>query len=388
MATIGVRAATILIGMVSGLFAANVWPVQFSMDSSFYNHYGVAFGAGNFVVVGESGDILTYPDGLQWTNRLPGVNSRLLGVVWENNRFVAFGDYVILMSADGISWVVGTNNGVTVAEIDGVTFGDNKFIGISGRNILSSSDGVGWTSTNPGLGRTLLGITWGNNQYVAVGSEGAILTSPDGINWTVRENVTSWDFNSVTSGDSLFIAVGWSGIIYSSPDGITWIKRNSGATQDLISVSWVGNQYVAVGKDGAILSSPDGINWTTLTLQTWDERIAVLYGDLPLGKTGKILDLTRPLPVSIQQTAFGGIAFHNMQGPGKVVPSEVLSTMPSSIKVFDLRGRKVQGVPRSLAQVGSHRNQIPFHLPPGCYLISQNRGKATENRLIVAKKDY
>ncbi len=77
-------------------------------------------------------------------------------------------------------------------------------------------------------------MTWGGNQFVAVGEGGAILTSPDGVTWTPR---ASYSLDGVTWGGDQFVAVGLEGTILTSPDGVTWTPRASGVTYYLYGVA-------------------------------------------------------------------------------------------------------------------------------------------------------
>jgi hypothetical protein len=96
-------------------------------------------------------------------------------------------------------------------------------------NVASGGGGGGpgttWTVRNQGS--TLYSITYGNNQFVAVGSSGTIRTSPDGVSWTVRTSGTNDALDalrvlySITYGNNQFVAVGSSGTIRTSPDGVS-----------------------------------------------------------------------------------------------------------------------------------------------------------------------
>jgi hypothetical protein len=44
------------------------------------------------VAVGSGGTILTSPDGVKWTRRTSGTNNLLYGVTYGNGLFVAVGD--------------------------------------------------------------------------------------------------------------------------------------------------------------------------------------------------------------------------------------------------------------------------------------------------------
>src|SRR5262249_12440332 len=73
------------------------------------------------------------------------------------------------------------------------------------------------------VGDTLNGVTYGNNEFVAVGVD---------------------DFNP-----------GHHGSILTSPDGITWTNVNASADLELSGVAYGSNQFVAVGLQGKILQS-------------------------------------------------------------------------------------------------------------------------------------
>ncbi len=104
---------------------------------------GVAYGANQFVAVGQGGRILSTPQGpgpqgLVITNRVSGITNDLYAITYGNNLFVAVG-------AEG--------------------------------TVVSSPDGIVWTSHDSGSTNTLNGIAYGNGYFVAVGESGTILRS-------------------------------------------------------------------------------------------------------------------------------------------------------------------------------------------------------------------
>jgi hypothetical protein len=54
----------------------------------------------------------------------------------------------------------------------------------------------------------LNGITFGANQFVAVGYGSDVLLSPDAARWIIKTSGSSAYLNGVSYGDSLFAAVG------------------------------------------------------------------------------------------------------------------------------------------------------------------------------------
>jgi len=68
--------------------------------------FGVTYGNGLFVAVGDVGILITSPDGVNWTRRDPaGTANTLFGVTYGNGIFVVVGGGgIILISSDGVSW--------------------------------------------------------------------------------------------------------------------------------------------------------------------------------------------------------------------------------------------------------------------------------------------
>jgi hypothetical protein len=258
--------------------------------------YGVTYGNGLFVAVGDRGTILTSQDGVNWTGQVSGTSDGLRGVTYGNGTFVAVGGSyydsgTILTSPDGVNWTARTSG--TSAGLSGVTYGDGLFVAVGGGGtILTSPDGMTWTQRTSGRSNPLYGVAYGNGLFVAVGGRGAILTSPDGMTWTQQTSGTGDWLYAVTYGDGLFVAVGGDGAILTSPDGVTWTARTSVTSYSLYSVTYGDGLFVAVGGDGAILTSPDGMTWTQQTSGTDDWLYAVTYGDglfVAVGSNGAIL---------------------------------------------------------------------------------------------------
>ncbi|MDS4027079.1 MAG: hypothetical protein RKO25_08895, partial [Candidatus Contendobacter sp.] len=186
----------------------------------------------------------------------------LVSVAYGAGLYVTVGgDGAIQTSPDGVTWTPSASALTNVIyDLSGVTWGGNQFVAV-GSGILTSPDGVTWTPRDSGVVAALSSVTWGGNQFVAVGNNGTILTSPDGMTWTPRDSGVTHPLSSVTWGGNLFMAVG-GGDVLTSPDGVTWTLRASGVAAALSSVTWGGNQFVAVGNNGTILTSPDGVTWT------------------------------------------------------------------------------------------------------------------------------
>jgi hypothetical protein len=114
----------------------NLFPLN-----SFLTLYGVAFGNGTFVAVGDNGIILTSSDGTDWTPRNSETQVALNGVTYGNGAFVAVGgNGVVLTSSNGIDWTLG-NSGTQVA-LHGVAYGNGTFVVVGDLQTILQSDPV------------------------------------------------------------------------------------------------------------------------------------------------------------------------------------------------------------------------------------------------------
>lgn len=223
--------------------------------------YGIAYGAGLFVAVGDTGTILTSPDGITWTARASGTTLNLRSIVFANGVFIIVGyAHVILTSSTGITWASRTNT--LVADTGAIAYGAGSFVAVDSTGVPATSpDGITWTTrtaTNTGT----QGLAYGAGLFVTVGLTNASATSPDGITWTARVPGFAVSMAAVVFVNSLFVAVGASGAIYTSTNGISWSARSSGTTDTLYRATYINGLYVVAGANGTIVTSPDGITWT------------------------------------------------------------------------------------------------------------------------------
>jgi photosystem II stability/assembly factor-like uncharacterized protein len=147
---------------------------------------------GNFVIVGDSGTILTSSNATDWTAQNSGVKTNLNAIISDGNLIV--GDSgTILTSTDGKAWTrqtSGTKNSLrgvfcirppkTVQKTKKLNDFYNFYFAVGDRGtILVSTDGIIWDSKNSGTTRNLNSITWYAkiDSLIAVGDSGTILTS-------------------------------------------------------------------------------------------------------------------------------------------------------------------------------------------------------------------
>lgn len=153
---------------------------------------------------------------------------------------------------------------------------------------MTSSDGSSWAET--AIANEWSGITFANNQFVAVAQSGTnrVMTSPNGITWTPRAaasaSTSSWA--SITYGNGTFVATAWDGAdrVMTSVDGITWTPRTATSTSSQwLSVTFGGGLFVAVSRDapapGRVMTSPDGATWTARDAASAKQWLGVAFGN-------------------------------------------------------------------------------------------------------------
>jgi hypothetical protein len=220
---------------------------------------------GRLVVGVGNGEIVTSPDGLNWTLREgPEWDEILLDVIWANGRFVAVGgqhsgEYgLVLTSFDGISWSRRAVGGIEL--IAGVASNGWRFVAVGwapqriyGMS-LTSNDGFQWSSPTPIYDSSALSaVACGGGRCVAVGL-GSMVTSPDGYGWQLLGPGNQALFlHDIAWVGTRFVAVGPEGRIVSSADGRIWEWEESGTNKWLYGVTASPSVLIAVGNGGTIL---------------------------------------------------------------------------------------------------------------------------------------
>jgi hypothetical protein len=268
--------------------------IQDTTNSAFY---GIAFGKGQFVavgetsrvggniVLGETGTIVTSTDGVNWVQR-QSTQTPLKSIVYGNGQFVAVSDFdtTMLTSADGANWEPRLPSGQSwngYAGLSGIAYGDGRYVAVGRAEtngpskgdvvsfpmILTSVDGVSWVSqvlgTQPYAG--LNAVTYGNGQFVAVGAgywpdleeafTAIILTSTNGTNWVERQSTANTGLHAATYASGQFVVTGRSGGILTSPDGMRWVQRPSPTADTLSGIAYGNGHFVAVGLNPTVLES-------------------------------------------------------------------------------------------------------------------------------------
>jgi len=201
---------------------------------------------------------------LAWTRSISGTLNSLSAVPWGNNQFIAVGDSgMILSSPDGITG--DRRNSGMMNTLCAILCGAGKFVAVGDSGtILSSPDGTTWKSRQSGINSTILSIARGDSHFIALANDGVLLTSFDGINWTKR--TIAYPLSSILWGNHYYVAAGWMGTIVVSEDGVNWAQQKSGAKQKLNDIAYGDGQFVVVGNNEIILTLPA----KTSVVPAWD----------------------------------------------------------------------------------------------------------------------
>jgi hypothetical protein len=255
--------------------------------------YGLAYGNGTFVAVGDLGTILSSSDGITWFPRsVSGTDLWLKSVAYGNGSFVAVGDFgAVLTSTDGITWITRVEPTVDPpgSSLSFVVYGNGLFVAVGWNLILTSPDGISWTDRSPGTKGWFSGVAYGNGLFVAVGGYGANLaqglflgtihTSRDGVTWVLSEEEYLPVLTAATYGNGSFVAVGEYGSVLTSSDGITWGRGGTGISHYLCDVAYGNGFFVSVGEFGTAFTSRDLKTWARRNLGTTDILLGVRYGN-------------------------------------------------------------------------------------------------------------
>jgi hypothetical protein len=129
----------------------------------------VAYGAGQFVAVGENGNVYTSTSGGTWTPAGAGVFGP---VSFCRDRFIARGQSgANLVSTDGLNWSPMTKN--VTNDFIRVRYGYGRFLALSADKVFSSPDSTNWVQ-HPvpfSANTTLIDIAFGERNVIVLANE-------------------------------------------------------------------------------------------------------------------------------------------------------------------------------------------------------------------------
>lgn len=257
----------------------------------------ITYGNDTWVAVGNSGAVMTSPDGEVWTSRTAASSSHWVDVVWAEDLglFVAVasngGTSGAMTSPDGETWTLRTTVNkpwVSIAwapEI-GYLAAVEGTGGSATNQIMVSTDGITWTGKNSPADKQWRAIAWNGLHFVAISKSAqpnnamkSSLAPPYVDTWSGHEiPVAEWrDLCAGRVGSALggLVAVGNTSTNIAR---VTAAEMNGSSSPGWVSTTapadyaWSGIVYAGttlgwcgcaeqVGDDDAIMTSTTALSW-------------------------------------------------------------------------------------------------------------------------------
>lgn len=249
---------------------------------------GAAYGAGKWVISGESGKMRVSSDAETWAVIQTPTNRTILDVCYFGGRFLASiwdAPDTMLESYDGTTWVL--TPGISGYRAALLRAANGRCFGLGPREkITSTADGSTWKSHSEGTKYNtdsdanrpeIRGIAFKNGVHAAVGTRGMIAHSLDGDNWTYARGGDVRGFQRVSWLRNRFVALAQPGNLLSSTDARTWTNHRTGnyPHESLVALADSGTRAVAVGK--TVLVSDDLVSWSETGVPTGKEFTSVAW---------------------------------------------------------------------------------------------------------------
>jgi hypothetical protein len=319
-------------------------------------------------------NIMTSPDGINWTLRSTSVSMVFTSIIWVDRlgRFIAIGaDNGVFpapttysaVSTDGITWTVYTIT--TNAWWNDLAWSPqlSRLVAVSPQENIrsiaySDNGGETWTTLFPAtplISNRWNGICWSGEfgLFVATGSfadSGSarhIMTSPDGITWTQRTAPAAKDWYSIAWSPelSLFAAVSRSGDaagIMTSPNGVNWTLRTT-PTHAFTYIVWSPelSMFVVTNDNSSpsVTVSRDGITWRSYSVlpstgkyygMTWSrEQSKLILVDNNVG--GSIITSEPLLPASQNTLLFASPGYASVNNSNGLISMSSMNISSASI---------------------------------------------------------
>lgn len=269
--------------LVIGVIPASVFADYNTIFSDVENNTvncGIIYGASKYVLVGESGSIMTSTDAITWTKQTSPTTATLNDITYTGSKFIAIGSGgTIITSVDAVTWT--SQTAVTTESLKSICIVYGSTYVVVGTNgcIMTSTNAINWTIQTSNTTNELNSVCFAYNKLVATGAAGTVITSPDAITWTARTSNTTSVLYSITYAASKFVAGGASGTIITSVDGATWTLQTAPTTSTIYNLKYINSQFYLLGSSGVILTSADAISWTAQSSTTTKALKRIIYAN-------------------------------------------------------------------------------------------------------------
>lgn len=258
-----------------------------------YNPH-IAYGNGLYVIVGNYGETIYSPDGVNWESHASIEDFHWNDITYCNGYFVAVSSAgAIARCTDGVDWEIIHEGKGCLSKIITVHEGNAMFI-LSDKKTYETTDGTDLveTSTYPFQNYNLTDmITYGayskesNTPFVSFlgGDTGGLCsttsdytywTSPTNINYGLTEN-----WNNICSGAGKYMIVGAFGHVLVSNDGRNWEVKNNiievSGGLNYCGLTYGNGKFIHASGDSISISENDGENWVR-----YDTGVGGMFSDV------------------------------------------------------------------------------------------------------------
>lgn len=257
-----------------------------SGHGSFGSVRAVAYGAGDFVAVGDRGFIAVSSDGgLTWEDRSLAYSGRdLTGVAYcaGAGTWVAVGRAFAAYSSDrGVGWTqVSLADQIGTRSLNAIVAHDNVVVAVGEEwyGVRSSDGGKTWAAILPS-GESypyhFLTATWDATRslFIVSDSTSFVFSSPDGQNWTSLgayfEGSDACDLFADHAGKLVMVSTAALYEADYNPEGLSWTYRNPFPEME----GYIRASSTGLGGDGAetqvVLTSRGELAWSNDDRATW-----------------------------------------------------------------------------------------------------------------------
>jgi hypothetical protein len=203
----------------------------------------------------------------------------IYAIAFGNDTFVvpnAFSTRPRYSTDYGRTWKLST--GTAPGTGVGIAFGNNRFVMVgTNKQAYSIDNGRTWIVTSP-LSGTWYGVTYGNGVFVMVGTNKQAYSTNNGLTWNNVASPRNGNWTNVVYGNGVFVMVGNDVQAYSTDNGLSWNPVASPLTGGWGGLAYGNGVFVAVGSSGnQAYSTNNGVSWTAVTSQLPGAWYGVTY---------------------------------------------------------------------------------------------------------------
>ena len=290
MGTITVVGDGIIVSAIDG----DLDNLEINGDFSTLHNPHIAYGNGLYVVVGNYGETIYSPDGINWESHASIEDFHWNDVTYCNGYFVAVSSAgAIARCTDGVDWELIHEDKGCLSKIINVDYGNAMLI-LSDKKTYETVDGTDLveTDTYPFQNYNLTDmITYGacsdesstafvsflggdTNGLCSTTSDYTYWTNPTDINYGLTEN-----WNNICSGAGKYMIVGAFGHVLVSTDGRNWeVKNNTievSGGLNYCGLTYSNGKFIHAFGDSISISEDDGENWAR-----YDTGVGGMFSDV------------------------------------------------------------------------------------------------------------